>query len=118
MDITFKYLVGSELDQLDSIFKLRGWTPLNKELSSAIAAYDGDKLIGFHVLQFVAHVEPMYLDKQYRGQGITNILAKRMVETLLEAGVRSYVAIADDPAAAVLCEQSGMKKITSPVFVK
>lgn len=116
MALTYRWIQGDELSRLDKIFKLRGWTPLDKDTSDAIAVFDGDELVGFHVVQVRVHAEPQYLDKRYRGKGIANEMAAKVIERLpKDMGI---FVIADDPTAAVLCERHGLKRITSPVFVR
>ncbi|MGH7182114.1 MAG: GNAT family N-acetyltransferase [Nitrospiraceae bacterium] len=116
-DITYAWLDGDALDQLEPILESRGWTTLNKPSSRAIGAFDGDNLIGFIVLQMVPHTEPLYVNPDYRGSGVAESLAILMRTFMVEIGSRCFMVTADTPEAVKLCEAHGMKRIDSPVYL-
>lgn len=115
--ITYKWIDGDELLALEPIMEKRGWTSLNNRTARAFCAYDGDKLVGFHVLQMFPHCEPLYVDPAYRGSGIADHLAEGMLTFMREVSARGFMVIADSPAAEALCRHYGMRKVDSPVYL-
>jgi hypothetical protein len=118
MGLTYRWLYRDDLNQLEPTLRAQGWISLNEERSAAIAAFDGDRLVGFLVVQEVPHVEPLFVDLQYRGSGVAEELGERMAEKLREHVCRGVMIIANNPASAKLAEKFGMEKITSPVYSK
>ncbi|MGH7184504.1 MAG: GNAT family N-acetyltransferase [Nitrospiraceae bacterium] len=115
--IEHRWLDGDELDQIQLILQNRGWTPLNKPTSRALAAFDGDKLVGFIVLQLVPHTEPLWIDPDYRGSYIAEGLAQGMRQFMRSIEARCFMVMADNPHAVRLCEESGMQLVKSPVYI-
>lgn len=108
----------AEWDRIDRILASRGWMSLSREFSRVrIVEDDEGKLVGFYVLQAIPHAEPMWVDKKYWGSGVADALADDMLEYLTEAKARGWVIIADNPVARKMCEERGMKKVESPVYV-
>lgn len=116
MDIKFKWLDGDALQIIEPILESRGWASMNDKTCRALCAFDGTKLVGFHVFQLYPHAEPMWLDRAYRGTGIAEDMADKMMEFLSQVGVRGFMVIADNPAVQRLCESHGMKKVNAPVY--
>lgn len=116
--ITYKWLDGDDLDQLETVLESHGWTSLNKPTSRALGAFHHEELIGFMVLQMVPHTEPLYIKPQYRGQLIAECLAAQMSGFMESIHARSYMVMADTPEAVKLCEANGMRRVTAPVYMK
>lgn len=118
-DINFRWLDGDDLKTLAPIIEERGWMPLNLNTSRALCAFDNrtGHLVGFVALQLVPHTEPLWVSKMYRGTGLAENLADRIVEFLRATNARGFMVVADDPASVRLCEAVGMKRVESPVYV-
>ena len=110
-----KWLSGEDLEVINPIIEERGWTPPPKS-ALVLACFDEQGLAGFHVLRLVPHAEPLWVRKDLRGTGLATELAAEMHNFLVETGTHGFMVIADDPAAAQLCERFGMVKVTSPVY--
>ena len=115
--IEYRWIEGDELAILDPVILSRGWTPLNHLTSRAICAFHGGLLIGFQVLQLFPHVEPLYVERDYRALGITEALVDRMSAFLQESKARGFMVVADSPHVIRLCESYGMKRIMEPVYL-
>ena len=116
-DLTYRVLAGNELSLLETVIRHRGWSELNYETSMAIAAFDGRKLVGFNVLQSFPHAEPMFVQPEYRGTGVAEELADRLLGFMREIKIRGFMVVADSEFAAKLCEGRGMELVTSPVYI-
>jgi hypothetical protein len=122
-DIEYRWLQGKDLDLLEPTMAERGWTALNPNTARAIAAFDksnGDRLVGFLVLQLFPHLEPMFVEKELRGhQGgeIALSLLAHMREFLDEIKIRGFMCVADSAVIEGLCKERGMRKVDSPVYV-
>lgn len=124
MDLTYKWLDNEDIAALDPIMFARKLPALNRETTRVRAAYDGDKLVGFLVLQLMPHMEPLYVDRDYRGQGdarggmIANQLIDDMFAFTAECGIRGFVCIADNPIVEQICYERGLQPVGSPVYIK
>ena len=112
----FRWLEPGEFDGVSEVIAERGWVPLDP-LSRVLVAEDGDELVGFIVLRLVCHTEPLFVSEGYRGTGVAEELSERMAVFMRAAQVATWVAVADSPFAEKLCEQNGMKRVESPVYV-
>jgi len=123
-NLTYKWLDNEAISALDPIMFARKLPALNRETSRVRAAYDGDKLVGFLVLQLMPHMEPLYVDPMYRGVGdarggmIANQLIDDMFAFVGECGIRGFICIADNNIVEGMCLDRGLQKIDSPVFIK
>ena len=105
------------VEKVNEILLNRGWTPLNGATARILCAFEDGALAGFHVLQLVPHCEPLWVEASYRGTGLAEELADRMLDFMREMNARGFMVIADTPEAQKLCEERGMKKVTSPVYM-
>jgi hypothetical protein len=120
--VTYRWVDGitaspAEWDRIESLLAARGFMSLNRQstIRILIAEVDG-ALVGFNVLQFIPHVGPQFVIPSQRGTGISDELADRMLEFLVEHEARGWVVVADNPISARLCRSRGMAQIQSPVF--
>jgi len=127
-DITFEWIDGpnstgprpatiAEWDAIDELCAARGWMSLNRQLTRILVAKRGEEIAGFIVLQLVPHTEPLYVAPSERGTDLAASLADQMVEFLLSVKARGWMVVADNPHAKKLCEDRGMTKVKSPVFI-
>lgn len=105
-----------ESAQIEFIRESRGWTKFSPRLTRLLVAEHAGRIIGFHVLQLVAHPEPQYLDPEFRGRDIAESLAREMNDFLHEIEAPAWQCTADSEHAAKLCETFGMVKITAAVY--
>ena len=121
--VAYRWLDGwtatdEEWDRIETIIETRGWIPLNRRTTRVLLAETAaGGLVGFIVLQLIPHVEPLFVAPSMRATGVAEDLAERMKAYLDEVGVRGYIATAENPSAAKLCEAHGMTKVEKPVYV-
>jgi ribosomal protein S18 acetylase RimI-like enzyme len=106
------------IDALEEIFRDRGWMQLNRETSKVLGFYDGDKLAGFLCVQLVPHMEPIYVDPEYRGRGIPDILVTEMAQYIKSVNARGVMIVAGHPGMERIAQHFGMERIHEPVYSK
>lgn len=122
-EVTFRWIDGptateAEWDAIDNLLAARGWMSLNRNTSRILLAEVGGQIQGFHVFQMVPYCGPLHVSKRFRGTGLAEELADRMQDFLVESNARGWIATAESPYAAKLCEARGMERLPSPVYVK
>ena len=118
LGVEFKWLDGDELDQLEPIIRARGWVPLNKKMARAYAAFAGDEIVGFACFNCIPHVEPLYVDRTYRGTGLAKDLTDALVDFLYAVECPAAYILADNPASEALAKAHGMERVDVPVYRK
>ena len=116
--IETRYLTGDDLDILSQHIADKGWTTLDKTTAMAIAEFNDGTLVGFLVLRKMPLVGPFWVREDKRGGDTAKSLVDYMVQFLMSTETVSYMAVADSPFSAKLCEAHGMEKVTSPVYLK
>ena len=115
--IEYRWLDWDEVLQLDPILESKGISSLNKNVTRAIAAFDGKKLIAFEVLQLFPMLGPLWVDKEYRGDGIPKEMTDRMLEFVKGCEIRGFIVIANSAHTEKICRDIGMDKLDSPVYL-
>lgn len=116
--IEYRWIDGAEaVEWLNPVLEHRGWVLLNESTARAMCAFKDGRIIGFVVLQMFPHAEPLYVDPQFRGQGIAEELSERICSFMREVRARGWMVIADSPFAEKLCEAQGMKRVEKPVYL-
>lgn len=122
-EVTYRWVDGPDAtdqdwDRIDRILEARGWASLNRPTTRILIAEDDKgELAGLIVLQLFPHAEPLWVRPSMRGSGIAETLADKMMDFLREIKVRGFIVMADNPLAAKLCEEHGMVKVESPVYI-
>jgi GNAT superfamily N-acetyltransferase len=124
-DLRWRWLDGPTCDDADwerieQILIARGWMSLNRATSRILISETEEegKLASFLVLQLVPHTEPLWVAPEFRATGLAEQMVDAMVKFLNEVQIRGYLATAESPFAAKLCEEHGMKKLEHPVYIK
>lgn len=115
--MTYRWLDGDELALLDPIIASRNWTPINRKCARALIAEENGYLRGFLVVRLIEHTEPLWVEPDSRGREIAGELSRQMAEYLRSHNVSGWMAQCDSPYAVELCEQNGMTRIESPVYM-
>lgn len=123
-NLTFVWAVDNQspyITQIDAVIRHHGWAPLNAATAKILCAADPndhDRLVGFHVIQLFPHVEPLWVAPEYLGTGLASDLASRVMAFMTDIGARGFMVVADNPHTEKLCQTHGMKRVTSPVYVR
>lgn len=56
----------------------------SSEIAAAVVAEQDGRIIGFLILQFALHLEPIWVDKAFRGEGVPDAMW-RLIENRLSA---------------------------------
>lgn len=114
--ITYRWLNVDEYPQLAPYFAEHDAPLPRPELSQVYAAFEGDKLIAFWVLQGVLHAEPLYITPEHRGNG-------KLLVSLMQ-GIEPYVrnetvmVLAETIEVEVMCERLGLVRLPYPAYLK
>jgi hypothetical protein len=123
-DLRYRWVDGptcddADWDRIEIILASRGWMSLNRPTSRILVAETEDgKLASFLVLQMIPHTEPLWVAPEFRASGLAEQMVDAMVKFLNDVKIRGYLATAESPFAAKLCEEHGMKKLEHPVYIK
>jgi Acetyltransferase (GNAT) domain len=123
MKPTYRWIDGpfatpEDRERIDMIVAARGWMSFNWDMTRVRVVEDeAGKLLGFYALQMVPHAEPIFLAPATRGTGLADELADDMLEFLTDVHARGWMIVADSPHVGHMCEERGMKKLGSPVYV-
>lgn len=123
-DLRYRWIDGPTCDDMDwdrieAILLARGWMSLNRPTSRILVAETEDgKLASFLVLQMIPHTEPLWVAPEFRASGLAEQMVDAMIKFLNQVQIRGYLATAESPFAAKLCEEHGMKKLEHPVYIK
>lgn len=128
-DITYEWLDGPDMpdaprpatkeewQELDDICIAQNWMSLSRRFSRVLVARRDEKIVGFHVMQLLPHVEPLWVATSERASGLAQNLADQMVAFLEGVRARGWMVIADSPHAEKICRDRGMVKLSSPVYI-
>lgn len=107
------------LSHINTTIDALGWTQLNYNTPMRIlCALDRNgNLVGWLVLQFFPHTEPLYVNADHRGTGLAAELADKMFNFLVATDTRGFMFVADSPAAEKLAQHYGLKRVDKPVYV-
>lgn len=85
------------------------------EHSVMLVARDGDRIVGVVGLQTLACASPLWVAPEYRGNGIAEALAKRVVEIVGPTGMQGMV-ITSNPFVEKLLFSVGMIPLAGAVW--
>lgn len=121
-EVSYRWVNGPDAseedwDRIEGILAARGWNSLNRPTSRILIAEEDGELVGFFVLQFFPHTEPLWVRPSRRGGEVAEALADQMLAFMTEVQARGWMLIADSPTVAKMAEERGMVKVESPVYV-
>lgn len=114
VEIEYRWIDGDELVILEPVLEKMGAASLNHKTARALCAFQGAEMVGFFVMQLFPHVEPLWVRPQSRGMGVAQSLASQMANYMSHS--RGFICIADNPFSEKMCQDFGMKLVTSPVY--
>jgi hypothetical protein len=111
MAIEYRFLSPEEYVLVKEVFEEHEGDLPDPQLSAIYAAFDGGRVVGFHVLQYVPHAEPMWINPDYRGQ-VNWREFQRGIESLFSASEGgSYYIFPSDERVAKMCKRGGMEEV-------
>lgn len=121
-DVTYRWTPGeqatqAEWDRVDDILAARGWVSLNRKTTVLLIAERGGELVGFHALQWIPYLGPIFVRPSDRGTGVAERLIDDMLEFMEKAQARGFLVISQSDVITKECEAIGMQRVESPVFI-
>jgi hypothetical protein len=114
--LTYRLLQPFEYYLLAKEFDKRNAPLPQPHLSQVYAAFDGDRLVAFWVLQAVLHAEPLWIDEEYRGNpGLAAGLLQRVEPYMRNETV---MVLAESEEVEFMLQRLGFEKMPYPAYVK
>lgn len=117
--IVYVSIAGEDVEKLIPAIKQLGFTVPYPRQSSFEAAFTEDgRLVGIIGLQFLPHVGPFYVDKEFRGTEVSQKLVERTAK-LCEGNEFKYVlCVADNPVVQKFCRDHDWVETPGTIFVQ
>jgi hypothetical protein len=120
-EVIYRWLNGpdatdADWDKIESVLASRGWMSLNRNTSRILVA-ERDGMMAFLVFQWLPYCGPLFVPPSMLGSGVAKELATQMMTALIEGQARGWVATAESPHAAKLCEELGMDLLKTPLYL-
>lgn len=123
--LTYRWLEPSDedyLDQIDRTIEELNWARLPSRRTFGMShrimgVFDGVVLVGWHVVQFFTHAEPIWLHPAYHGTRAAMQLTEKVVDYLVTSETRGFMIVAESPVVARMAEHYGLQKVGVPVYV-
>lgn len=79
---------------------------------------DGERVAGLMVAQMVLHVEPIIVDREYRGSGVWREMADTLDGYLTTCGVAGAYTQPVLDSTRHMCEMMGFREVEQPLYLK
>ena len=123
--VHYRVVQDSEIALLKPLFDKLGWPLPDPDMAKVIVAQAGlgsdGVILGFGVVQFVTHAEPIWVHPSARGTGIAEEVMAQVVNYIeRDCHIKRYVVAAKDGSfGARLAESNGMRPMIGySVYVK
>jgi len=113
--LTYRLLEPWEWNRIVELLPDKSDRIPNPGLSTCAVAQDGDKIVGFLFAQYVVHVEPLWVDKDYRGEGLPERLWEAVAPRLKGAVVYAF---SPNGLIAKLLDHLGFEKLSWETYSK
>jgi GNAT superfamily N-acetyltransferase len=123
--VHYRIVQDSEILLLKPIFDRLGWPVPDPDMAKLVVAQAGlgkdGVILGFVVVQFVTHAEPLWVHPSMRGTGVAEGLMENVVQYIeKDCHIKRYVVTAKPGSfGARLAERNGMRPMPDQaLFVK
>lgn len=116
--IEYLTLTGDDVKKMAEKIKDLGLAMPHPQLSVIEVAVVEGELAGFGCSQLMFHAEPIEVLPKYRGMGIAEELAKRVMRGVEEAHGKLVLSVASNAHAEKLCEANGMQEVKGKLYAK
>jgi GNAT superfamily N-acetyltransferase len=122
--VHYRIVSGSEILLLKPLFDRLNWPAPDPDMAKVIVAQAGlgkdGVILGFSVVQFVTHAEPLWVHPSMRGTGVAEELVRQTVHYIEDdCKIKRYVVSAKPGSmAARIAVNNGMRPLGCEVFVK
>lgn len=112
----YRLATPEDMPEIEQVLEADGGTlPPEAQRLYAIAR-DGEKLAGIWGLRFVAHMGPLWIDTEHRGNGVWKGLNEKL-EALFPTGCGYYI-FTSQPKMEAIATKLGMKELGFKVWMK
>lgn len=116
--VEYLTLTGDDVLKMAAKIESLGLSIPHPQLSVIEVAVVEGELAGFGCSQMMFHAEPLEVLPKYRGMGIAEELAKRVMRGIEEAHGKVVLSVATNQHAEKLCEAQGMREVPGKLYVK
>lgn len=123
--VHYRVVQGEEILMMKPLFDKLGWPVPDPDMAKVIVAQAGlgkdGVILGFGVVQFVTHAEPIWVHPSTRGTGVAEGIMENVVSYIeRDCHIKRYVVAAKDGSfGARLAESNGMRPMIGySVYVK
>lgn len=123
--VNYRIVSGSEMLLMKPLFEKLNWAMPDPDMAKVVVAEAGmgtdAVILGFTVVQFITHAEPMWVHANLRGTGVAEGLAEHVTHYIEhDCHIKRYVVVAKEGSfSARLAESVGMRPLKGmSVFVK
>jgi len=116
--LVIRFLKPDEYWRIESAFKTERAPVPDPNFSRVLVAMDGDKVAGLMVAQMVLHVEPIIIEREYRGTGIWREMSEVLDGYLETCGMFGAYAQPVHESTKHMAEQMGYTEMEHPLFLK
>lgn len=123
-EVSYRVVQEDEIKLMAPMFERLGWPLPDPNFAKIVVQEIGQGkdalIVGFNVVQFITHAEPMWINPSMRGLGLAEALADATMNYIEnDCHIKRYVATAKPGSfAARICEQRGMVKAPVDLYVK
>lgn len=113
--VHYRIIADEELALLHPLFTRLGWALPDPSMCKAIVAEAGEGesalILGFVMVQFITHAEPMWVNADCRGMGLAEGLTEAAIHYIEhDCGIKRWVCTAKPGSlAARLAEKYGLR---------
>lgn len=113
-----RFLAPDEYWRIAPLFEAEAAPLPDPNFSKVLVALDGEKVAGLMVAQMVLHVEPIIIEREYRGTGVWRDMAEMMDGYLEACGMMGAYAQPVHESTKHMCEALGYIEMQHPLYLK
>jgi len=116
--LVVRFLEPDEYWRIAPLFEQEKAPVPDPGFSKVLVAMDGEKVAGMMVAQMVLHVEPIIIEREYRGTGVWREMAEVLDGYLETCGMMGAYAQPVHESTKHMAEQMGYVEMKHPLFLK
>ncbi len=114
--MTIREIEPQEWERLAPVYEVNGdRLPPTASSRVFIAECEG-KIVGMCGLNVIAHVGPLWVDPEYRGRGIAELVVSKADDAVLDCGGIGYFMFPSTPESVKVVEKLGLSKRAWSVY--
>jgi hypothetical protein len=118
MGLEVRFLEPEEYGKIAHLFTEEQAAMPDPQFSKVLVALDGEHVVGIMVAQMALHVEPIIIEKDYRGTGVWKEMAEMLDGYLSGTGIAGAYAQPVHPSTKHMTEQMGFVEMENALWLK